>query len=812
MSDGKVVFDTSLNTKGLTKELSRLKSQILKTTSEINIKKDMFSQLSAQIKQAKSEINSIKDASKDESGVVVLSPENAARIAEIRSSMEPIYAEMAKIESSVDSLNVKLGATQRQYDGVAQAAMAAASASQQTGSGTSGLMSGLKSAAGNAGNLAKTLGGAVVSGVQKIGSGVKSAASGILKMVKNSLSVKKSFSGMGSSLKNAATAMLSVHGVIGILRKAVSAFMEENQALSSQLSNAWSGLGNILGPIITKVVNLVATAISYVTQFLSLLGLMGSSTSKELSSAGGAAKKETDKLKGELASFDEINKLGSSDSDSGGGGGSSVGTDAVEAELPDFAVLLAEQIKNGEWGAAATTLAESLNNMISSIDWAGLGQKIGKCLDGALEFLATFITTFDWYGLGSNLATGINNIIESVDWTNLGVVLGAKFSILIKMLGGLFATLDWVSLGSALADAFMGLWNSIDWAQAAKMLSDGVIGLLTTISTAIKKIDWQKIGNDVAIFIASVDWNGVSDALFDGIGAALGGIAAFIWGLIEEAWGSVVDWWHEVAYEDGSFTIEGLLDGIWEAMKGIGTWISEHIFQPFIEGFKDAFGIHSPSTVMAEMGGYLISGLLNGITTAWATLKKWIADALQAITTAFTNAFNNVKKIVSTIWNGILSAIKTVINGIIGAINGMISGIVKGINAVIGALNKLSFTIPDWVPSLGGKSFGFSIGTISAPQIPYLAQGAVIPPNKEFLAVLGDQKSGTNIEAPLSTIQEAVALVMEDMTGGMMAGFESNLAALEAILQAILGIELDGETISKAVDNYKRKMAVVRGG
>lgn len=86
----------------------------------------------------------------------------------------------------------------------------------------------------------------------------------------------------------------------------------------------------------------------------------------------------------------------------------------------------------------------------------------------------------------------------------------------------------------------------------------------------------------------------------------------------------------------------------------------------------------------------------------------------------------------------------------------MIRGVASGINTVIRALNRLSFDIPSWVPVFGGKRFGFNIGTISAPQIPYLASGAVIPPNKEFLAVLGDQKQGNNIEAPESLIRRIV--------------------------------------------------------
>lgn len=74
---------------------------------------------------------------------------------------------------------------------------------------------------------------------------------------------------------------------------------------------------------------------------------------------------------------------------------------------------------------------------------------------------------------------------------------------------------------------------------------------------------------------------------------------------------------------------------------------------------------------------------------------------------------------------------------------------------MIGALNSIHFDIPNWVPGLGGESFGINLDYLGSVSIPCLATGAVIPANREFLAVLGDQKHGTNIEAPLSTIEEA---------------------------------------------------------
>ena len=110
--------------------------------------------------------------------------------------------------------------------------------------------------------------------------------------------------------------------------------------------------------------------------------------------------------------------------------------------------------------------------------------------------------------------------------------------------------------------------------------------------------------------------------------------------------------------------------------------------------------------------------------------------------------------------------VRGAVNGIVRIINGMISAIVGGMNAVIGLLNGFSFDVPEFAQdALGTAKIGFNIDPITAPQIPYLAQGAVIPANHEFLAVLGDQTNGTNVEAPLETIQQALADVLAKWGG-----------------------------------------------
>lgn len=150
-------------------------------------------------------------------------------------------------------------------------------------------------------------------------------------------------------------------------------------------------------------------------------------------------------------------------------------------------------------------------------------------------------------------------------------------------------------------------------------------------------------------------------------------------------------------------------------------------------------------------------------------------------------------------------------NGILGTFGGISSGTTSAMNGMIKGINQVKFTIPSWVPLLGGKSYGFNIPLLQAPQIPKLATGAVLPANKPFLAVVGDQRHGTNVEAPLTTIQEAVRLELADLIDSNLSGQEAITGVLRQILEAVLGISISDSQIALAADRYQSKMAVVHG-
>src|SRR5690606_27074794 len=130
------------------------------------------------------------------------------------------------------------------------------------------------------------------------------------------------------------------------------------------------------------------------------------------------------------------------------------------------------------------------------------------------------------------------------------------------------------------------------------------------------------------------------------------------------------------------------------------------------------------------------------------------------------------------IFGGLGEVVTGVVNTLITLINNMLWAVAEGINAVIGNLNSIQVTVPDWVPLIGGSAWGLNIPPVSAVTIPHLASGAVIPPNSQFLAVLGDQRSGRNIEAPEGLIRQIIQEELGRVEADIRIEFTGTLGAL----------------------------------
>lgn len=289
-----------------------------------------------------------------------------------------------------------------------------------------------------------------------------------------------------------------------------------------------------------------------------------------------------------------------------------------------------------------------------------------------------------------------------------------------------------------------------------------------------------------------------------GIAIACGGLI-LIWDAVSDAFENGINWGNLGELLLGATAlVGGLALAFGKVGSGIGVVIAGGAL--LITAFNDIAtnGTNLKNTlallaglVLTGLGFFILTGsviplVIAGILAVVAAVlaltgnleefavnlkENILGGIIDFITGVFTGdwekAWNGVKKIFKGIWNSIVIVVESAINIMI-----------KGINWLISKLNTIHFDIPDWVPIIGGKSFGIHINPVAEVKLPRLATGAVIPPNREFLAVLGDQKSGTNIETPLATMIQAFKQALAE--GGYSGANEAVLVCDKDVLGKVI--------------------------
>lgn len=154
-------------------------------------------------------------------------------------------------------------------------------------------------------------------------------------------------------------------------------------------------------------------------------------------------------------------------------------------------------------------------------------------------------------------------------------------------------------------------------------------------------------------FVHNIDWGGIADSAFEAVGAGFGGLAAFVGSFVSDALADAQHYFQKKVEECGGSIPLGIFKGIKDAVVGIAEWIKDHIFTPFMKGFRAAFGIHSPSTVMAEQGRYIIDGLLKGVKDNISKFLNYIKEIPGKVLKAIGNIKNKVLQKGSDIVSGL---------------------------------------------------------------------------------------------------------------------------------------------------------------
>lgn len=606
----------------------------------------------------------------------------------------------------------------------------------------------------------------------------------------------------------------------GDAAKVAGTYSGQLMQLSFSFTNLKIAVGNAIIPIAQKVLPVINSMIAGLTRLANAAaavvgalfgkasvntGTLASNNEAVASSAGAGAAaedqlaKSTQKAgkaaKGALASFDELNVL-QQDTAGGGtntapaGGGIGAGSVPVTAELevedtlsPQLQAIvdkihqLMQPLQAIDFGPLAASFdrlkeaAEPLTrDLFAGLEWAYYNLFVPLASWTIEDALPAFL---DVFAGGLRVLTAVlealaplgqwlwDNFLQPIaSWTG-GVIV----DVLNLLADGLDRIADWigdnqaaVQVATVTVAAFMAAWKGIELATALINLG-GLSGLFAGLTAKIWACTAAKLA-DKALDLQIIALYAVD--FVQAIGTAVASLAT-----------STAAWIAETASKAASTA------ATWAQIAAMTVWngicaLATTVTTAF--GAAVAFLTSPIGLVIIAIGALIAIVVLlvkhwdevkavalvvwAGIKETWTQVCGWFQTT---VITPLSNAWKGFKQGFLQIWHGIVDCVKESINTIIGFVNGMIQAVTNGINAVIGAMNRISFDIPGWVPGFGGKRFGINIPTLSAPQIPMLAQGAVLPANHPFLAMVGDQKNGTNIEAPLDTIKQALAEVLAQM-------------------------------------------------
>ncbi|MCI8575637.1 MAG: hypothetical protein HFI09_04120, partial [Bacilli bacterium] len=558
------------------------------------------------------------------------------------------------------------------------------------------------------------------------------------------------------SLKKRITRLASTVMIFRLLRSALTtlsngfmSLLSSNNQFSGSLNQikvnlmtAFTPIYNYVLPAINTLMNALSKITGTIATFVS--GIFGQTASQAKQNAKSLynqakAQNAVNEAQESLASFDklEVNNDESSNGSKSEGLNFDSGNMQINENLLNFMNEIKSLIGDGKWFDVGSKLAESLNNVLSQIDVKGFfdkGTKIAICL---IQGFNGFINTFDFKLLAEKIndfILGLGNLILTslvmIDWTGIGTAIG-DFILGIDWWGILVNIL---SIVSALIDVCFEL----------------IVGLLFSIGKHL--LEWIPTIWDLLKTIP--DW--IND-----------NVLKPLWNLIKHIGETILDA-ISLLLESIKNGVKLCWDGVVSILSVVASWFWEHVIKP--------------------VGDFIVNmwkGLIDGAVKAWEGVKEVFGSVATFFGKVFGDAWKKVKDVFSTggkvfdgIKDGIISAFKAVVNALIKGINTIVATPFKGLNNILQKIHDISF--------LGISPFTWLNWRAPIPEIPFLAQGAVIPPNKKFAAVLGDQKNGNNLEGPESLFRKIVREETGDKDVVMNATF---------IVQADTGEEFGRATL-----------------
>lgn len=748
-ADGSIVIEADLTVGKAEKKLEKLKGSIEKTEDEIAKTQEARDKASKEgafkageldaekrkLVEMRNILQEMKDISKDKGfsdsarkEAKAAIPGQQADIADQAARVRLLQAEYNKVENAVERYDRKL-----------------ADASEKL-------------------SVQKTQAGALITKINSVSAGTKAMAAA-------QTYAGESMRRFGLRLKEVVRSALIftvISQSVAKLREWTGKVIKTNDEAQKSFAQLKGALLTMAQPLVEVLIPALITFANVMTRVtLAVAQLMSMLFGKTISQSQEAAKslnEETKALEGvegasedagkSMASFDEINKLSSG---AAGGG-------AAESETPsfDFDLESQEGKLNGILG------------LITTIGAALLAWKLGGSLLGSLKIFAGLMVAI---GGGILIAKNLWDAWQNgLNMDNLiGILTGAL--LLVSGLAIAFGTIGAaiglvvsgvLMLATAFHDAMENGWNF----QNTLLAIAGIVATGLGISMLTGSVIPLLIASIAAFLLALTVAYGDGEALIDGFKDIFGGLRDFVVGIFT-----------------GDLTLA--FEGLGRVFEGLGK-----VFDTVIDAIKNAF--FSFLDWLDEKTGGRFHGIIETIKSfisSVADLTKGIfSEVMDAIQRTLEGIIEFIVGVFTADWERAFNGLSDVVHAFYDMIVGIFGRIAEFISEKVGAvIDWAKNALKNIGPDLSKTTYtSRSVSTFSLANVPALANGAVIPPNREFLAVLGDQRSGTNIEAPLSTIEQAVENVLSRR--GMGGGNITVTVKPTAGLTRYLKYELDAET------------------
>lgn len=380
-----------------------------------------------------------------------------------------------------------------------------------------------------------------------------------------------------------------------------------------------------------------------------------------------------------------------------------------------------------------------INGFVRNLNTVQIGTKFGDLINLIVHTINTFYDTIDFSAIGSKIADGLNSMFETIDWEALGQFLLNKFNSIFRFLAGFVETFDWVSFGVHLSELINSAFDNIDFEAIESFVINGVNGITNAMWDVLFGTDWgakgEELGQGISQMIQGIKWDKVATNLAHGLASLIDfGINFAEQVLSDENLSKITN------------VIKTFFTKFFEEVKEkkLGKRLAE-LINKGIEILNDLINDIPWKDIYDTIDGFITNldwvGIIEGIANLWLAKKSILINAgISIMRGVFKSIIDSVGEEIDKLTNKIY-------------------------NGIIDGLNSLPF-INIKTNSGGGTSIDEktykSYKRSASMSIPHLAKGAVIPPNNKFLAMLGDQKSGTNIETPLSTMLEAFKTALSE--------------------------------------------------